>query len=96
MSLGLLVIAFSPDLKSAGLMLVFIVTLFNWFNGVVVPYDQIQVFWRYWVRHICTPNALNNNNLGLTHFAAVLHQPFDIPIWRYDHRCQRKRQGTMR
>ena len=49
MTLGLLVIAFSPDLKSAGLMLVFIVTLFNWFNGVVVPYDQIQVFWRYWV-----------------------------------------------
>lgn len=49
MSFGLLVTALSPDLKFAGLVLVFLVTIFNWFNGVVVPYGQIQVFWRYWV-----------------------------------------------
>ena len=49
MSFGLLVTALSPDLKFAGLVLVFLVTVFNWFNGVVVPYAQIQVFWRYWV-----------------------------------------------
>lgn len=49
MTLGLLVTALSPDLKVAGLMLVFLVTTFNWFNGVVVPFEQIQVVWRYWV-----------------------------------------------
>lgn len=49
MTFGLLVTALSPDLKFAGLVLVFLVTIFNWFNGVVVPYAQIQGFWRYWV-----------------------------------------------
>jgi ATP-binding cassette subfamily G (WHITE) protein 2 (SNQ2) len=52
MTFGLLVTAVSPDLKVAGLVLVFLVTTFNWFNGVVVPYSQIQVVWRYWVSHI--------------------------------------------
>lgn len=49
MSFGLVVAALSPDLEFAGLVLVFLVTIFNWFNGVVVPYRQIQGFWRYWV-----------------------------------------------
>lgn len=48
MTFGLFVTSLSPDLKFAGLVLVFLVTIFNWFNGVVVPYQQIQVFWRYW------------------------------------------------
>ncbi|KAG8426770.1 hypothetical protein J3459_007818 [Metarhizium acridum] len=52
MSFGLFVTALSPDLKFAGLVLVFLVTIFNWFNGVVVPYHQIQVFWRYWLYYI--------------------------------------------
>lgn len=42
--------ALSPDLGGAGNMLVFIVCTCNWFNGIIVPYHQIQVFWRYWVR----------------------------------------------
>ncbi|KAH6634752.1 ABC drug exporter AtrF [Chaetomium sp. MPI-SDFR-AT-0129] len=52
MSFGLLVTAVSPDLKFAGLVLVFLVTIFNWFNGVVVPYQQIQGFWRYWLYYL--------------------------------------------
>jgi len=41
--------ALSPDLGVAGNVLVFMVCTMNWYNGLIVPYDQIQVFWRYWV-----------------------------------------------
>lgn len=41
--------ALSPDLGAAGNVLVFIVCTCNWFNGIIIPYNQIQVFWRYWV-----------------------------------------------
>lgn len=54
--------ALSPTLGFAGNVLVFIVCTCNWFNGIIVPYDQMQVFWRYWVcqtlphraRHVLT------------------------------------------
>ncbi|KAJ5660839.1 uncharacterized protein N7484_000211 [Penicillium longicatenatum] len=52
MSFGLLITAASPDLKMAGIALVFLVTTMNWFNGLVVPYDEIQVFWRYWIYYL--------------------------------------------
>ncbi len=42
--------AMSPDLGVAGNLLVFIICTMNWYNGFIVPYDQMQVFWRYWVR----------------------------------------------
>ena len=48
--LGLFMMAVSPDLGVAGNILVFIVCTMNWYNGLIVPYDQMQVFWRYWVR----------------------------------------------
>ncbi|KAL4783840.1 ABC-2 type transporter-domain-containing protein [Aspergillus varians] len=50
--LGLFMMAVSPDLGVAGNILVFIVCTFNWFNGIIVPYDQIQVFWRYWLYYL--------------------------------------------
>ncbi|CEJ54144.1 hypothetical protein PMG11_00466 [Penicillium brasilianum] len=46
---GLFMIGMSPDLGTAGNVLVFLVCAVNWFNGIIVPYDQIQVFWRYWL-----------------------------------------------
>jgi ABC-type multidrug transport system permease subunit len=48
---GLFMIGMSPDLETAGNILVFLVCAVNWFNGIIVPYKQIQVFWRYWVSH---------------------------------------------
>lgn len=48
--------AMSPDLGFAGNVLVFLVCTCNWFNGIIVPYDQIQVFWRYWVSTISETN----------------------------------------
>ncbi|KAL5340239.1 ABC-2 type transporter-domain-containing protein [Aspergillus crustosus] len=50
--LGLFMMALSPDLSIASNILVFIVFTFNWFNGIIVPYDQIQVFWRYWLYYL--------------------------------------------
>jgi ABC-type multidrug transport system permease subunit len=44
--------AMTPDLGSAGNILVFIICTLNWFNGLIVPYDQIQVFWRYWLYYL--------------------------------------------
>jgi ATP-binding cassette subfamily G (WHITE) protein 2 (SNQ2) len=50
--LGLFMMALSPDLGFAGNVLVFIVCTCNWFNGIIVPYNQIQVFWRYWLYYL--------------------------------------------
>ncbi|QGI71281.1 hypothetical protein CEK26_003618 [Fusarium fujikuroi] len=50
--LGLFMMALSPDLGAAGNVLVFIVCTCNWFNGIIVPYSQIQVFWRYWLYYL--------------------------------------------
>ncbi|KAL7811019.1 P-loop containing nucleoside triphosphate hydrolase protein [Trichoderma aethiopicum] len=50
--LGLFMMALSPDLGAAGNVLVFIVCTCNWFNGIIIPYDQIQVFWRYWLYYL--------------------------------------------
>lgn len=41
--------AVSPDLGVAGNVLVFMICTMNWYNGLIVPYNQMQVFWRYWV-----------------------------------------------
>ncbi|KAL8987359.1 MAG: hypothetical protein Q9177_003420 [Variospora cf. flavescens] len=50
--LGLFMMAMSPDLGVAGNLLVFIVCTMNWYNGLIVPYDQMQVFWRYWLYYL--------------------------------------------
>ncbi|POR36723.1 Uncharacterized protein TPAR_03074 [Tolypocladium paradoxum] len=50
--LGLFMMAMSPDLGAAGNVLVFIICTCNFFNGVNVPYQQIQVFWRYWLYYL--------------------------------------------
>ncbi|KAL8687136.1 MAG: hypothetical protein Q9218_006609 [Villophora microphyllina] len=47
--LGLLMMAISPDLGVAGNVLVFMICTMNWYNGLIVPYNQMQVFWRYWI-----------------------------------------------
>ncbi|KAL9604583.1 MAG: hypothetical protein Q9179_001809 [Wetmoreana sp. 5 TL-2023] len=50
--LGLLMMAISPDLRVAGNVLVFMICTMNWYNGLIVPYDQMQVFWRYWLYYL--------------------------------------------
>ncbi|KAL8736867.1 MAG: hypothetical protein Q9181_002258 [Wetmoreana brouardii] len=50
--LGLLMMATSPDLGVAGNVLVFMICTMNWYNGLIVPYNQMQVFWRYWLYYL--------------------------------------------
>lgn len=57
--------ALSPDLGAAGNVLVFIVCTYNWFNGIIVPYSQIQVFWRYWVSLLSRLPDIRHRNLTL-------------------------------
>ncbi|KAH9207271.1 ABC-2 type transporter-domain-containing protein [Leptodontidium sp. 2 PMI_412] len=49
---SLFMMALSPDLGVAGNILVFIICTLNWYNGLIVPYNQIQVFWRYWLYYL--------------------------------------------
>ncbi|MCJ1367838.1 hypothetical protein MMC16_006973 [Acarospora aff. strigata] len=77
--LGLFMMAMSPDLGFAGNVLVFIVCIANWFNGIIVPYDQLQVFWRYWLYYLSPFTYLLggmvtavNKNLAVTCSAADL------------------------
>ncbi len=55
--------AMSPDLGVAGNILVFLICTMNWYNGLVVPYEQIQVFWRYWVSP-CMGTCLDHTQLN--------------------------------
>jgi hypothetical protein len=57
--------ALSPDLGVAGNVLVFIVCTLNWFNGIIVPFHQLQVFWRSWVSSFMLPTTV----LVLEHWA---------------------------
>jgi ATP-binding cassette subfamily G (WHITE) protein 2 (SNQ2) len=47
--LGLFMMGISPSLAFAGNVLVFVVSVCDRFNGTLVPWDEIQVFWQYWV-----------------------------------------------
>ena len=61
--------AMSPDLGFAGNVLVFVVCICNWFNGIIVPFEEIQTFWRYWVRinlrHYKHPSAILTSALAI-------------------------------
>jgi len=85
MTFGLFVTALSPNPKFAGLVLVFLVTTFNWFNGVVVPYSQIQVFWRYWV---CVSVRKHCHILVNIDPPVVLFESSNIPLRGHDYSCQ--------
>ena len=48
-SWGQWVCAFAPSFTVISNVLPFFLVMFSLFNGVVVPYEQLNVFWRYWV-----------------------------------------------
>src|SRR6478735_380989 len=72
--------ALSPDLGAAGNVLVFIVCTCNWFNGIIVPYSQIQVFWRYWVSQSISASRLSG--IPSDKDIALLLIPIYVPSWR--------------
>ena len=48
-SWGQWICAFAPSFTVISNVLPFFFVMFALFNGVVVPYDQLSVFWRYWM-----------------------------------------------
>lgn len=49
-SWGQWICAFAPSFTVISNILPFFLVMFSLFNGVVVPYEQLNVFWKYWVR----------------------------------------------
>ncbi|GAB1312526.1 ATP-binding cassette transporter snq2 [Madurella fahalii] len=48
-SWGQWICAWAPDFTVISNVLPLFLVVFSLFNGVVVPYDQMNVFWKYWV-----------------------------------------------
>lgn len=51
-SWGQWICAFAPSFTVISNILPFFFVMFGLFNGVVRPYDQISVFWRYWLYYL--------------------------------------------
>lgn len=49
-SWGQWICAWAPSFTVISNVLPFFLVIFSLFNGVVVPYSQMNVFWKYWVR----------------------------------------------
>ncbi|KAH0596640.1 hypothetical protein MHUMG1_05758 [Metarhizium humberi] len=51
-SWGQWICAWAPSFTVISNVLPFFLVMFSLFNGVVVPYDQLNVFWRYWLYYL--------------------------------------------
>lgn len=51
-SWGMWICAYAPDFNVISNVLPFYFVMVSLFNGVVRPYDQLPVFWRYWMYYI--------------------------------------------
>ena len=51
-SWGQWICAFAPSFTVISNVLPFFFVMFSLFNGVVVPYAQMSVFWRYWMYYV--------------------------------------------
>lgn len=72
--------ALSPDLGAAGNVLVFIVCTYNWFNGIIVPYSQIQIFWRYWVSLLSSASAVGFQIFHIVSNCEIVILPLSIHL----------------
>ena len=89
--------AISPDLGFAGNVLIFIICAANWFNGIIVPYSEIQAFWRYWVRfpsHL-PPFQTRDSNKKKKFITALLPQPLHLPARRHGNRRHRHAKSNL-
>nr|AXS58701.1 ABC family transporter protein homeolog b [Epichloe coenophiala] len=51
-SWGQWICAWAPSFTVISNVLPFFLVMFSLFNGVVVPYEQLNVFWRYWLYYL--------------------------------------------
>lgn len=67
-SWGQWICAWAPSFTVISNVLPFFLVMFSLFNGVVVPYEQLNVFWRYWVsttRRLPSQISVSNMLLAL-------------------------------
>lgn len=73
--IGQFIAAYAPNAISASLVNPLLIGILVSFCGVLVPYDQIQPFWRYWMYYLNPFNYLMGSMLVFT-------------MWGKDVKCQ--------
>lgn len=68
--IGQFVAAYAPNAVFAALVNPLVIGILVSFCGVLVPYGQIQVFWRYWLYYLNPFNYLIGSLLVFTSFSS--------------------------
>lgn len=71
--IGQFIAAYAPNAVSASLANPVVIGTLVSFCGVLVPYAQIQPFWRYWIYFLNPFNYLMGSLLTFTSFSAPVH-----------------------
>jgi ABC-type multidrug transport system ATPase subunit/ABC-type multidrug transport system permease subunit len=71
--IGQFIAAYAPNAVFASLANPVIIGTLVSFCGVLVPYAQIQPFWRYWIYYLNPFNYLMGSLLTFTTFSAAVH-----------------------
>ena len=72
-SIGQFIAAYAPSPVFAALVNPIVIGTLTCFCGVLVPYSQIQTFWRYWIYYLNPFNYLISSLLVFTSFDAPVH-----------------------
>lgn len=70
-SWGQWICAWAPSFTVISNVLPFFLVMFSLFNGVVVPYEQLNVFWKYWLYYLNPSTYWISGVLATT----LAHQP---------------------
>ncbi|KAH6706458.1 atrB, ABC transporter [Leptodontidium sp. MPI-SDFR-AT-0119] len=70
--IGQFIAAYSPNAVAATLVNPLVILTLVGFSGVLVPYSQIQEFWRYWLYYINPFNYLMGSLLVFTTYDTVI------------------------
>lgn len=71
--IGQFVAAYAPNAVFAALVNPLVIGILVSFCGVLVPYSQIQVFWRYWLYYLNPFNYLIGSLLVFTTFSSPVY-----------------------
>ncbi|KIW36207.1 uncharacterized protein PV06_11504 [Exophiala oligosperma] len=71
--MGQFVAAYAPNAVAASLINPFLISMLTSFCGVLMPYNQIQTFWRYWMYYLNPFTFLMGSLLTFTIFDKPVH-----------------------
>jgi ABC-type multidrug transport system permease subunit len=70
-SWGQWITAFAPSFTVISNVLPFFFVMFSLFNGVVRPYSELPVFWRYWMYYVVSFTFILKSGLTLVRLVRV-------------------------